>query len=164
MSNPLTDGLARLVAIEKELTSILEPPGNVPVDAVAYGFYTQESFPYWTNRVLSFREESDSQEFFIYTYRIQMRFIRGWVTEGEDGGIETRLYTDIPNIANYLAARIRLQSATYQSPLTDLAPKGFYITDMTALPSLQSDGIGQQAIGAEFIGEMPLEIQIQQAF
>lgn len=167
MSDPstiLADGLARLVAIQQEMTTILEPSVTVPLDAVPYGFYSQESFPYWTNRVLGYRERSDSQEFFVYTYRIQMRFIRGYVTEGELGGVETRLYTDIPNISNYFAARIRLQSATYAAPLPDLAPEGFYITDMIALPSLQSDGIGQSVIGAEFVGEMPLEIQIQQAY
>src|SRR5689334_15613825 len=108
MTNPLTDALNRLVNIQKELTSILEPPQNIALDAVPYGFYTQESFPYWTNRVLSYHESSDSQEFFVYEYRIQMRFIRGYVTEGELGGIETRLYTDIPNISDYFAARNRL--------------------------------------------------------
>ncbi len=164
MTNSLTDALNRLVTIEKELTAILEPPDNVNLDAVPYGFYTQESFPYWTNRVLSYRESSDSQEFYVYTYRIQMRFIRGFVTEGELGGIETRLYTDIPNISTYFAARIRLQNNTDSTPLFDIAPKGAYITEMFALPSLLSDGIGQSVIGAEFIIEIPLEVQTQQAY
>ncbi len=164
MINSLTEALDRLVTIQKELTAILEPPNNVNLDAVPYGFYTQESFPYWTNRVLSFRETTDSQEFYVYTYRVQMRFIRGFVTEGELGGIETRLYTDIPNISTYFAARIRLQNKTNADPLFDIAPKGAYITDMFTLPSLLSDGIGQSVIGAEFLIEIPLEVQTQQAY
>jgi hypothetical protein len=154
----LSDALSRIVHMELEIT-------GASSDAKLFFFYSQEAFPYWTNRVGPFTRALDSQEFYVTTYSIILRLVIGHLSEGYDGALETTLQTVyIPQTLDYFSARTRLQNLTDTTPMVDIDPRGILITGGTGLSVFEDSGIGVQQIGTEFTLELPIEEQIAQAF
>lgn len=157
MTTYLSDGLARIVAMQKEIITTS--------DAKPFFFYAQESFPYWTNRVGNVSVELQSQDFYIYTHHIVMRLVIGHKTEGYTGDLEQTLQTTyIPQTLEYFAGRIRLQSASYPGIMTDIDPRGAIMLNCTGLATFQDGGIGVEQIGSEFTLEMPIQRYIEQVY
>jgi len=157
MTTYLEDALLRIVAMEKEVI-----PG---CDAVPYFIYTQESYPYWTNRVGAIATSTDSEDEAKRVYQIIMRLVIGHRTEGYTGELEVTLQsTYIPQILTYFSQRLRLQCVAFPDIMRYIAPEGAFIPNATGLAVLAVGGIGVEEIGAEFSLELPIEEQILQAF
>lgn len=157
MSNTyVVDVLNALVAIQREI-----PTSPLANKAVPQAFYTQTVFPFWTNRIISFRlMPGKSQELFAYRYRIGMTYIRAFLTEGVNGQAETELYKDIPIIADWFGGTPQLQSVAVPQSPRYMDPEGAYLTDATVFLGQMHSGIGQTIIGADFVIEVPLTIPI----
>lgn len=152
----LSDGLTRIVAMQKEAVS-----GS---NAVPVFFWEQSNFPYWTNRIGPITNELDSQEVRIRTHQIVMRLVIGHLTEGYDTILEQQLSTYIPNIMGYFDSRIYLNSAAYPLQMDDLDARGALLTDCTGLQIFEQGGVGSQQIGVEFTLELPFKVYITQAY
>lgn len=156
MTANLLDAMNRLVAIEKEAVA--------NSDAFPAVMVVQEAFPYWTNRYMGMTGTLNSQEFPVYTHRIDMmlhlrQLTENWITQNEQD-----LWTEIATILDYVSARIRLQSATYTTPMLDIDPRGALITGVTPYSPIIIGGIPAQTVGIVFTIEIPLEVQVAQAY
>lgn len=156
MTANLLDAFNRLVAIQEAAVA--------NSDAFPAGLVTQEAFPYWTNHYAGSTVTQNSQEFYVYTHRIDMALHLGTVTQDWLTQMEQNLWTQIATILDYFAARIRLQSATYTSPMVDIDPRGAIITGVSAYQPIIVGGIPTQTVGIVFSIEIPLEVQVAQAY
>lgn len=135
--------LQRIAALEVEALAEI----SVTADAVPRFIHSQESFPYFINRIGNVPIASDSQDFDTVTIPVEMRLIVGNLTAGYDGEMETRLYTYIPQVKRYFHERELLTSATYTTPMTDLTQAR--IGSITGTVVFQGSE-GSQRIGALF--------------
>lgn len=156
MTANLLDAFNRIVAIEEAVVA--------NSDAFPAGLVTQEAFPYWTNRYAGCTVTLNSQEFYVYTHRIEMILHLGYVTQDWLTQMEQNLWTQIATVLDYFGARIRLQSATYTTPMLDIDPRGALITGVSAYQPIIVGGIPAQTVGIVFTIEIPLEVQVAQAY
>lgn len=156
MTANLLDAFNRLVAIQEAAVT--------NSDAFPAGLVTQEAFPYWTNHYQGCTVTLNSQEFLVYTHRIDMALHLGNVTQDWLTQMEQNLWTQIATILDYFSARIRLQSATYTTPMLDIDPRGAIITGVSAYQPIIVGGIPTQTVGIVFTIEIPLEVQVAQAY
>lgn len=153
--------LARVVLLEKAALAALATPKTA--DAVPYFFHTQETFPYFTNRVSGIVVEGDSEDFDVDTYQVTMRLVVGHVTEGYIGEPESNLYTYIPQIQTYFNERDGLvDGTTYTSHMDEL--HWARVTACSGLRVFQNAGISAQQVGAEFTLTCRFEEQIIPAY
>lgn len=164
--NYIEDYLNRMVAIEVEAVAALYPtlPEMQSVDALPYAFGSSSRFPYWLNRVISYRAKTDSQDYRTYRYRMGAMYVRGMLTAGVPPQPETNLYTDLASLSDFISGRNQLQSVKYPTVMQWLDPEGVYISDATVLIGQVSSGIGAQVIGAEIILDVPITVPITQAY
>lgn len=156
MSN-VSDGLDRIVASQKEIIT--------GCDAYPVYFWTQEAFPYWTNRLGTTTHELDSQIEHIFNYTVTMRLVIGHLSEGYKQELEDKLYTTyIPDTFAYFSQRIQLQNLTFTGQMVDLDPRGVFIRHCTGLAIFDNTGIGVQQVGAEFTLELPIKTQLFQVY
>lgn len=156
MTANLLDAFLRLKAIQEAAV-----PNS---DAFLAGMVAQESFPYWSNHYMGCTVSQNSQEFYVYTHRIDMALHLRSVTENWLTQNEQDLWTQITTVLDYFGARIRLQSATYTSPMLDIDPRGALITGVGAYQPIIVGGIPGQTVGIVFSIEIPIEVQVAQAY
>lgn len=152
--------LARIVAIEKESLAALSTP--VTADAVPYFMHTQESFPYFTNRVSADDIQWDSEDYDSDVLQFTLRLVVGHITEGYSGVPESDLYTYIPQVKTYFNARENLQSAAYLARASGLIRAR--ITAHLGFRVFQNAGISAQQVGTEFTLTCDLTETITQAY
>lgn len=150
--------LARCVAIQKEALASI----SVTADAKPYFLHTQESFPYFTNRIGGDEIGSDSHDFDRDTITVIMRLVIGHATEGYVGEPETNLYTWIPVIKEYFNERELLQSATFTTAMTSLIESR--ITGHNGFRVFQNAGISANQVGTEFTLTCEFDESIDQAY
>lgn len=147
----LTETLDRIVLIEKEALAALTP--SVTADAVPRFFHVQESFPYWTNRIVNQTVTSDSEEMDDDNFTLIARLIIGHITSGYKGQPENNLYTYISQFKTYLNAREGLQTEQTSGP--DLSDWQRYllrarVVSATGLRAFDNAGIQALQVGTEF--------------
>lgn len=101
--------IARVVALELEAMASL----NVAADAVPYFFHTQESWPYFTNRIAANPVADDGSEDVDFNRPlVVIRLVVAHLTGGYRGEPEGRVYEWGPPIKSYIQARTNwLQTA-----------------------------------------------------
>jgi hypothetical protein len=151
---PLDDVLARLVLMQKAVL-----PGS---DAVPAFVYTQESFPFWLNRVGRYSVEDIAIDLQTVTYTILMRLVLGNVTSGFEVETEQLVHQWLPTVLLYFGQRRRLKRTNADSGVPFLDAKGALITDGTADYNLQVSGIGQSLFGIDFNIEVPMDLYTNQ--
>lgn len=109
----------RAAALEIEALAVLT---DIPTpNAVAYFWHTQETFPYFTNRLGDITLEADGQEFDVYNVDVIIRLILAHRTAGITKGLlEAELQRIIPRVIEYFNEHEMLQSAAYPTELTSL--------------------------------------------
>ena len=146
MSVPLPAALDRIVSIQKEIMVSLGQPAN----AVKFASYTQDQYPFWTNRVGRFTTPSLNEDMDFPVYDIIMRLVIGHETEGYEGDLENQLATWIPQIVEYFHNRPRLQNDDSGENVGLSYLQHAQIVSGTGLRLLQNFGsIGAQ-VGCEF--------------
>jgi len=154
--------MLRVVALEKEaMATVL--PAEKTCNAVPYFIYSQDSYPYFTNRDgAGVSVNDDTEEFDHDTYTVIMRLIIGHVTEGYVGELETTLHTYIPTVKTYINSRGGLQSTAYPEALVGI--RYARIINWTGLRVWQTAGISVLQMGTEFTLHCELDEQIIQAY
>ena len=142
--------LARCVVIEKAALAALTP--SVSADAVPYFIHTQESFPYFTNRIGNVEVGYDSNEMDRDIYTVVIRLVVAHITQGYDGVVETDLYNYIPAIITAFNENEGLQSATYPAAMTNLIEGDQQRISCTGFRILETSGLqGIKQACAEFL-------------
>lgn len=149
MSTDLSAMLDRLVLMQKAVM-----PGS---DAVPVSFYSQEGLPFWTNKIDSVVIELDSQDIQVLTYRIRMRQVLAFVTEGWDQEAEGYIATWLPTVTLYFGQRRQLRRTSADSDVINLDPRGALLTDVNAVDGdMQNSGIGANQFGLDYYIEVPM--------
>lgn len=155
----------RIVALQKEAMAALTP--SISADARSFYWYSQERFPYFTNRISNITletgtggDEDYGEEEEAAQYDIIMRLVVNHVTAGVKGEYEDKLSTYIPHLITYFNARELLQSATYLTPPVNL--QRARIIASTGLAFFTELGITQ--LGAEFTLRLEFVENIQQVY
>lgn len=165
MASYLNELLARCAALEKEALDSI----SVVSDAKSFFFHTQESFPYFTNRIDSvpvagFIEGQETEDDLTRIVDITARLVVAHLTEGYDGEPEQKLYEYLPVVEAYINAREMLQSAAYPTEMTEM----FYSRCTTggALRAFTQNGINGTVtqIGGELIIRCYCTERIVQAY
>lgn len=152
--------LNRVAALQKEALLSLTPA--VTADAVPYFIHTQETFPYFTNRIGGDDIQYDSEEFDRDTLVVTMRLVVGHITSGYVGEPESNLYTYIPALKTYFNEREMLQSAAYTTAMTGLIRAR--VTAHLGFRVFQNAGISAQQVGTEFTLTCEFDESIDQAY
>ncbi len=105
----LDGAMDRIVELEIEALAALSP--TVACDAKPYFYHTQESFPYWTNRVGPLSFEDNEEDFDEPTYTVISRLVIAHVTNDYKGENEDKLKLWIPQFVTYFHARPWLGTA-----------------------------------------------------
>jgi hypothetical protein len=155
MTINLDAAIDRIVEIEIAALATL----SITADAVPYFFHTQESFPYWTNRVGVVTIAGRSEDIDEPVYTVISRLIISHLTADYVGVNEDKLKTWIPVIIRYFHARPWLETATQTSGLANLLFAR--ITDCTGFRVFQAVGIETAQIGCEFTHRLEFEETIQ---
>lgn len=155
-----TELLLRVAALEKEALAAMTPA--VVADAVPYFLHTQEAFPYFTNRIGGDAIESDSHDFDRDEITVLMRLVIGHATEGYTGEPETKLYTYMPQIKEYINERELLQSAAYPTAMLSLIESR--ITGHNGFRVFQNVGLSATQVGTEFTLTCSFDESIEQAY
>ncbi len=147
----LNETLDRIVLIEKEALAALIP--TVTAKAVPRFFHTEESFPYWTNRIASSVFGDAGEELDEDNYTLVARLVIAHITSGYKGQPENSLYIYVPQFKTYLHAREGLQ--TDQSSDPDLRDEQDFlirarIVSTTGLRVFENAGIQALQVGTEF--------------
>lgn len=158
----LTDILNRICALEQE--GMLAASPSVGCKAVPRFIYTQEDFPYWTNRVAQMTADDDSQDFRVYEYDITARLVIGHVTQGYRGQNDALLQAWLPHMIQWFDERELLQSTTYaDAPETPLLRAT--VVGMLGFREFMNNSIGQTIqVGAEITIRCRFEEAITQAY
>lgn len=152
--------LQRVAALEIEALAALTTP--VTADAKPYFIHTQESFPYFTNRIGGDDIGSDSHDFDRDEITVVMRLVIGHTTEGYVGEPETNLYTYIPKVKEYFNERELLQSAAY--PVAMISLLDARITGHNGFRIFQNTGLSANQVGTEFTLTCNFDESIDQAY
>jgi hypothetical protein len=142
----LSGAIDRMVELEIEALAALSTP--VTADAKPYFYHTQESYPYWTNRVGPVSFDDDEEDFDEPTYTITSRLVIAHATADYKGQNEVKLKLWIPQIITYFHARPRLGTATLNRGLNSLIHAR--IGGCTGFRIFQTAGIQPLQVGCEF--------------
>lgn len=146
MSWPLGDALDRIVELEIEALAALATP--VVCDAVPYFFHTQESFPYWTNRIGPIQNGDEGEDLDNPVVTIYQRLVLGHVTAGYAGENEDKLLTWIPQVFSYYSDHNRLETDTQSDGLDYLLEAR--IRSCTGFAAFANSGLPHIQAGTEF--------------
>jgi len=147
--NSLLDAMQRIQAIQLEA---------VPdADAVTYWPYTQETFPYFTNRLAQTEHGELSEDVEEREYTVAMRLIVGHWQSGYAGNRIEEIYRYVPAIEDAFAGVAEtLVSTSYPDPAIYLHPNGVNITRHTGVVVFTNSGMGFQQVGVEFTLNLPM--------
>lgn len=147
MASYLTELLNRVVALQIEAMAALTPP--VTADAKPRFYYTSESFPYFTNRIVDTPISDDgSQDEDVNSPVLVMRLVVAHLTSGYKGENEARLYEWLPHIKTYIQERTQwLQSAAYPAKMNGLMEAR--VINGGGLRVFENAGINAMQVGAE---------------
>ena len=142
-----TELLNRLCALELEaMTSI-----SVRADAKPYFIHTQDSFPYFTNRVATNPRGNDgSEELDLNNPLVIIRLVVAHVTEGVRGQPEGKLYEWGPIVSSYIENRsnwLQCAAAPYNTRMAYLQEAR--VTDNGGFRVFTDSGIGALQVGRE---------------
>ncbi len=152
--------LARCAALQIEALASLSSP--VAADAKPYFIHTQESFPYFTNRVGGDEIGFDSQDFDRDDLTVIMRLVVGHITEGYVGEPESNLYDWIPEIKTYFNERELLQSVAYPTAMLGLIESR--VSGHNGFRVFQNTGLGATQVGTEITLSCQFDESIDQAY
>lgn len=146
MALPIDTLLLRVAAIQIEAMASI----SVTAGAVGYFYYTQEDFPYFTNRLGPMESGYDSEDFDRDTYTVIMRLIVGHLTQNYEGRNEALLSLWIPTIKTYFNSREWLQtsSGSYIAELNSLIRAR--VTSCTGYRIFLNSGLPATQVGCEF--------------
>lgn len=150
MTTPLDDLLARLVDMQKAVVT-----GS---DSVPAFIYTQETLPFWVNRVGAYRVIDTAMDLQTVVYSITMRLSLGYVTQGFNQEAEQMIHTWLPTVLLYFGQRRQLKRTSADSAVPFLNAEGGLITGGTADYNLQISGIGQSCFGIDFNIDVPMDL------
>lgn len=143
-----TELLSRLCALEKEAMTSL----GVVAYAVPYALHTQETFPYFTNRVSSNPVTDDgSEDLDLNNPLVVVRLVIGHVTEGYKGQPESKLYEWGPVVKSYIQQRsnwLQCAAAPYNTRMENL--QSARVTDNGGFRIFDNSGLGVNQVGREF--------------
>lgn len=125
-------------------------------DAVAFSFYQQASFPYWTNAITVSTPTKDATGIWTVTLRAQAFLHLGWITEGIPGEIETRAQTTMLFAALTFAERPHLKCTTFPRGVPTIKPEGLRV-NQSAIGRVDAGDNGTRAI----IVDMSIPISFQ---
>jgi hypothetical protein len=114
MPLPFGELLARNVVNDRAALAALATP--ITADSVPYFWHTQESFPYFTNRIGPWSIENtpeDSEDIDVITVDVLKRLVIGHITSGYKGENDTNFAAWLAQLLEYYNEREWLQSATY---------------------------------------------------
>lgn len=137
----------RLLEMEKE--AVDESSG------VAYFPYEQESFPYWTNRIVGMTPDYVAQDIAHYPFRIAARLVLGHLTEGYKGELILSAYDHIAAVTAYFKDRPGMNSNAHTTQMEDIFTD-FELVDVIGPAAFRNDGIGNTQVGIEFIFTLPV--------
>ena len=153
--------MARIVVNEKAALAALSP--TVVADAVPRFWHTQESFPYFTNRLGPLTVDYDSEDLDLVTQDVTMRLVIGHLTSGYAGENDDRLQLWLPQLHEYFNEREGLQSATYPIHMTNLTRARIVSsTGYTVFVNSATGGVSQ--VGAELTIRCELDHAIEQIY
>lgn len=142
-----TELLNRVVALELEAMASI----NVRCDAKGFFYWTQESFPYFTNRIASNGVADDGSEVFdINRPLVIMRLIVGHITEGYKGEPESKLYEWGPIVKAYIQNRsdfLECANAPYNTRMDGL--RYCKVIDNGGFRIFEDSGLGTKQVGRE---------------
>lgn len=146
MAVNLDGAIDRIVELQIEALAALSPA--VSADAKPYFYHTQESFPYFTNRVGQITFEDNEEDFDEPTYAVIARLVIAHATADYTGFNEDKLKTWIPQYITFFHARPRLGTATVNTGLNSLIHAR--ISGCTGFRIFQNAGISALQVGCEF--------------
>lgn len=153
--------MARIVVNEKAALAALSP--TVVADAVPRFWHTQESFPYFTNRLGSLSVDFDSEDIDLVTQDVTMRLVIGHLTSGYVGENDDKLQLWLPQLHEYFNEREGLQSATYLTRLTNLT-RARIVSGTGYIVFVNSPIGGVAQVGAELTIRCELDHDIQHVY
>ena len=113
----LNELLARCCEVEKEA---LIADYSKAADAVPYFIHTQESFPYFTHRIVNGQIGYDSEDMDRSDFDVIIRLVIGHVTDNYVGVNESDLYDYIPTVIHAFNSNEGLTSAAYPTDMVNL--------------------------------------------
>jgi len=120
MSINVNELLNRVVAVAIEGMAALDTP--VDADGKPYFYHVQESFPYFTARVVRDAITGESEDFDRDSLQVALRLTVAHISSGVHGEIEQQLYTYMPHLKTYFNNREWLQTSAgdYTEPMSGL--------------------------------------------
>lgn len=146
MTINLDGAIDRIVELQIEALAALSTPEDA--DAKPYFYHTQESFPYFTNRVGQVTFEDNEEDFDEPTYAIIARLVVAHAAADYAGFNEDKLKLWIPQYITYFHARPWLGTTTNNSGLNSLIRAR--ISGCTGFRIFQNAGISALQVGCEF--------------
>lgn len=118
MAVDLNELLTRVGEIQAAALAALATP--IVADSKPYFIYTQESFPYITQRIGDIQIDFDSEDMDRYVVTVISRLVIGHATAGYMGINESDLYRCIPAIIHAINDDEGLVSTSYPAHMTQL--------------------------------------------
>ena len=157
-----TELLKRVAALQLEAMASI----SVRADAKPYFFHTQESFPYFTNRIAANPiGDNGSEVEDLNNPLVIMRLVVGHLTEGYKGEPESKLYEWGPIVKTYIQRRTNwLQTATgpYAARMEGL--QSARVIDAGGFRAFQDSGINAIQVGREIQLQCIFDEVIEQAY
>jgi hypothetical protein len=114
-------------------------------DTVAFSFYHQAQFPYWTTAITVSTPRKDATNIWSVTLRVQAFLHIGWITEGLDGEVEQRAQAYALLAALTFSERPQLQCTTHPDGVPGISPSGLTVTQ-AAIGRVDAGENGTRAI------------------
>lgn len=144
MATYLTELIDRAVAMQIEAMASI----SVTVDAKPMFWHTQESFPYFTNRIADNPISDDgSQDEDLNQPILIMRFVVAHITAGYKGEKERNLYEWLPVIKTWFNEHMWLTSVAYPLRMNDL--QSARIVNNGGIRAFENVGIPTVQVGSE---------------
>lgn len=144
MATYLTELLDRVVSMQKEALASISVTG----DAKPFFFHSQESFPYFTNRIADNPISDDgSADIDLNQSVLIMRFVIAHITAGYKGEKERTLYEWLPVVKTWFNEHEWLTSVAYPVRMDNLQQAR--IVNNGGIRAFENTGIAATQIGAE---------------
>ena len=139
-----TELLQRVTAMQIEALASI----GVIADAKPYFYHTQESFPYFTNRIADNSIGDDgSADIDLNNPVVIMRLVIAHLTSGYKGEPETRVYEYGPIVKTWFNDRQWLTSAAYPTRMDNLQLER--VVNNGGLRAFENTGISAIQVGRE---------------
>lgn len=147
-SSYMGNAMLRIAAMEEEALS-----GS---DAAPFWPYSQESFPYWTNRPAARSTDDWSEDIQVYRRQVLARLVIGHLESGYKGENADKLIDWMADIETYWREHPMLttDAGSYTSEPDYLFEEMRNLTD-TGLVVFQNSGLMSTQIGVEYTLDIP---------